>query len=122
MSDLPGGSNTEENIVLSGCFHWICNECYKSLKKHFVQVECPICRNHIQDNELLLHPRFFENTESKLDALLSEIQNIPQKEKIIIFTQYHNLIIKLCSMFDQAKVNYIVLKGVPKKINIRLFH
>ena len=110
----------EEKIILSGCFHWICYDCYQSLKKHFVQVECPICRSHILDNELLMHPRFFENSESKLDALMSEIQSIPQKEKIIIFTQYHNLIIKLCSLFDQAKVNYIVLKGVPKKINIRL--
>ena len=110
----------ENNIILSGCFHWICNECYIDLKKHFVQIDCPICRNHILDNELLLHPRYFENTETKLEALLSEITKIPPKDKVIIYTQYHSLTLKLCSMFDQVNVSYMILKGVPKNINIRL--
>ena len=110
----------EQNIILSSCFHCLCIECYDNLKKHFIQVECPICRNHIDDKELLLHPRFFKNTESKLDAMLNEIQKISEKEKIIIFTQYQNLIVKLCSMFDKIDIQYVVLKGVPNEINIRL--
>lgn len=110
----------EKSIIISNCLHCMCQECYSTLKKHLIHIECPICRKQINDHELVMHPRYLIKYKSKLEEILEEIKKIPNNEKIIIFTQYHNLILKLAKMFDQIDFKYIVLKGVPKKINIRL--
>eukprot|EP00330_Aristerostoma_sp_ATCC50986_P009778 CAMPEP_0114587388 /NCGR_PEP_ID=MMETSP0125-20121206/10353_1 /TAXON_ID=485358 ORGANISM="Aristerostoma sp., Strain ATCC 50986" /NCGR_SAMPLE_ID=MMETSP0125 /ASSEMBLY_ACC=CAM_ASM_000245 /LENGTH=159 /DNA_ID=CAMNT_0001783259 /DNA_START=2305 /DNA_END=2784 /DNA_ORIENTATION=+ len=93
---------------------------YERLKSSFAYVECPVCRSPVYDMELIMHPRYREYKENKLSAIFQEIQGVPYEDKIIIFTQFHNLVDALTSKFIEIGIPFVILKGEPSEINISL--
>ena len=110
-----------KQIVVTGCLHNLCVKCYEDLKKALPNPECPICREAIQNEGLIIHPKFSTGkNENKLTAILKTIEEAPKDEKVIIFTQFHSLVEHLSEIFTKKEIQYIVLRGSPSEINISL--
>ena len=61
-----------KEIVVTGCMHNLCVKCYEDLKKAFPNPECPVCREAIQNDGLIIHPKFSSGkNENKLTAILT---------------------------------------------------
>ena len=109
-----------EKMVLTGCLHILCVDCYEQLTKKVYHAECPYCRTDLDNNQVIVHPRLKEAKENKLSKLIEAILQVPEGEKIILFTQFHSFVERLESIFNQLDVSYVVLKGDPTEINIAL--
>ena len=79
-----------------------------------------MCKEHLTDNELIIHPRYRGKKQNKLTAIVNSIQQAPSEDKIIVYTQFHTLVERLEEMFIELGLRYIVLKGQPSEINIAL--
>lgn len=111
---------TREEIVLTECFHVICAKCWQALFKSLVEAKCPLCKASVQEKAVIIHPKFRLIKNSKMRTLLYEIERVPEGEKIIVFTQFTNLLLRLCRLFSGIGLEYIVLSGVPSDLNFRL--
>jgi len=109
-----------EKLVVTDCVHQVCVDCYKKLIDSFQNPQCPLCKDYLVDNELIIHPRYRGEKENKLTAIVKAIQDTPVEDKIIIYTQFHTLVERLEEIFTSIEVRYMVLKGQPSEINIAL--
>jgi len=109
-----------ENIVITGCLHTLCVTCYEQLSQKLINFQCPICREYIRARELVMHPKFSSNEGNKLVAIIKAIEETPKNDKVIIFTQFHNLVEHLSEIFSSMGIQYMVLRGEPTEINISL--
>ena len=107
-------------IVITECLHNLCVTCYEQLRKNVYHLQCPVCREHVSANGLVIHPKFVENKENKLTAILQAIEETPTADKIIIFTQFHSLVEHLSEIFNKVGIQYMVLRGEPTEINMSL--
>jgi len=107
-------------LVVTDCVHQVCVDCYTKLINSFQNPQCPLCKEYLVDNELIIHPRYRGEKENKLTAIVKAIQETPVEDKIIIYTQFHTLVERLEEIFTSIEVRYMVLKGQPSEINIAL--
>ena len=110
----------KDQVVVTDCLHIVCVTCWNELFKKLMMSNCPMCKQLISDKTVIIHPRYGKNNESKLEKLIQEIFYVPEDEKIILFTQFTILVDRLCDIFSQVGIEYIVLKGVASEINLRL--
>jgi len=115
LSQIPN-----EKMVMLGCLHMLCAHCYEQLIKNMDNPECPYCKDFIEQNQLIIHPKYREGKHNKLTKLVEAVSKVPQDEKVIIFTQFHSLVERLENIFDQLDLSYMVLRGDPTEINIAL--
>jgi len=114
-------ANIENNkLVVTDCIHQVCVDCYTKLIKSFQNPQCPLCKDYLIDNELIIHPRYRGEKENKLTAIVKAIQETPLEDKIIVYTQFHTLVERLEEIFTGLDIRYMVLKGQPNEINIAL--
>ncbi len=90
----------QKHLVVTECFHSVCDSCYDQLVKHQANPQCPYCKADISYKTVLIHPRMNTKIESKMDKLLDEISKVPQEDKIIIYTQFHDLMLRIANLFD----------------------
>jgi len=108
------------DIVVIECLHSLCESCYESLVRKVHNAQCPVCREHIHKNSVLIHPKFAKNETNKLTAITKAIKETPPEDKIIIFTQFHSLVDHLSQIFAQLNIQHTVLRGAPSEINMSL--
>jgi len=108
------------NIVVTECLHNLCVDCFEKYINAFQNAQCHVCRESIHKNSVLIHPKFEKHETNKLTTILKAINVTPQEDKIIIFTQFHNLVEHLSAIFYQENIQYTILRGEPSEINMSL--
>jgi SNF2 family DNA or RNA helicase len=116
------GEFDNEKLTINECLHTFCSDCFDMFVKNQANSLCPSCKQPLNDNTVIIHPKYntTDASENKLMRIIKAIKEVPSDEKIIIFTQFNNLVEHLCTMFDDIKIKYKVLKGEPSEINISL--
>jgi len=110
-----------KDIVVAECMHSLCVRCHEDLKRTIPNPECPTCRESIQNDRLIIHPKFSAGErQNKLTAILKEIEATPKEDKVIIFTQFNNLVEHLSEIFVKKDIQYVTLRGQPSEINMSL--
>lgn len=116
-ADKPTGS---EMCILSACGHTGCHDCLKPLTN--MGYECPHegCRLNLETHQLIPTSTLGREEKSgkfgaKILQLVQLIQSIPRKEKILLFVQFEDLLLKLREALDEADIGSIVIEGSATK-------
>jgi SNF2 family DNA or RNA helicase len=109
-----------EQMVITDCLHYMCSDCFDSMKKTLMVLSCPVCRNQFSPNDIIVNCKPKDIKETKLSALVDEINRTPKEDKVIVFTQFHSLVEELITMLVRCGVNFLILRGEPTEINISL--
>jgi SNF2 family DNA or RNA helicase len=80
---------------------------------------CPVCKAVIQKGNCIIHPTM-KNSRNKIEVIVEALGRVEKSEKVIIFTQFHNLVQRIAREFEKVGMPYLELKGVPSEINYRL--
>lgn len=78
-------------LVVTQCLHHYCYVCYDQFFVHLVHNHCPVCKEVLVKESYLVHPSSGLK-KNKIETIMEEIGKTPENEKIIIFTQFHNLV------------------------------
>ncbi|KAL4472296.1 hypothetical protein ABPG72_011657 [Tetrahymena utriculariae] len=109
-----------DKLVVTQCLHNFCFDCFESLCKNLSVPDCPYCNQQISKQTVIIHPEFTEKNQSKLEKFLDDFHKIPIKDKVIVFTQFHDLTKKISQKLQKIDIPHVVLLGEPSEINIRL--
>ncbi|KRX04145.1 P-loop containing nucleoside triphosphate hydrolase [Pseudocohnilembus persalinus] len=114
FEDLP-----KNKLVVTNCLHQVCTKCYDALTSQQMAV-CPYCKQILDDKQVMVHPRLQRKTKSKIQMLVEQIKMIDEDDKIIVYTQFHDLTLKIANLLEETNIQYFILKGEPSEVNIRL--
>jgi len=107
---------TVEQIVIPSCFHNLCKSCFHLLIKDFNK--CSICAlEYCKKNTIFIE----QHGKNKMNQIIDEINKIPVKDKIIIFTQFNDLTDHLCQILKTQNIQHVILRGDTSDINISLY-
>jgi SNF2 family DNA or RNA helicase len=125
-----------KNISITTCGHKFCWDCFEHYSKVTQRVKCPSCNTLLNKNDVyLLH----ENVElqNDLDKLIYEIKStkigniihlvkeklLNKNNKIIVFSQWEEILNKVGNYFERYKINILYCKGTvyQKNKSIKLF-
>ncbi|EAS01636.1 helicase carboxy-terminal domain protein (macronuclear) [Tetrahymena thermophila SB210] len=109
-----------DKLVVTNCLHNFCFDCFESLCKSLSVPDCPYCNQQISKQTVLIHPELSQKNQSKLEKFLDDFHKIPFEDKVIVFTQFHDLTKKISQKLQKIDIPHVVLLGEPSEINIRL--
>jgi len=107
----------EDNIGVTKCGHIYCYDCLKMSMTTYNN--CPLCKSKLTENDIFMLS-YTNNNNNKEDELVNEIgtklANVIKlikeiNDKIIIFSQWDNLLIKISDILKNNGIKNITCKG-----------
>ena len=114
--------------VITMCGHFFCSRCLSDSILNYRQHKCPICREVIKEEELrvILPNNINQNYNkwgTKMANMISYVESIlssNRDNKIIIFSQFDNMLKLLGNVLTESNINYLTLNGSFNVINSRI--
>lgn len=111
--------------AVTKCGHFICDKCIKKMNN--LTIKCPICNcfNNIKKDIKIIETTNKSNNKlgTKINYLIKNIQSIltdNSTNRIIIFSQWENMLKLLANTFNVYNINNIILNGNYHVINKKL--
>ena len=121
--------------TLTPCGHLFCSGCISDLKNHSngSLIKCALCRHSYDVKTTVVIKSNYEKSNepklgTKIEHLIKTVQNIINKnksegkgnKKIIVFSQWDNMLKLISKVFDDYNINHIFLNGSLNIITSKL--
>lgn len=116
-------SPVSRSLVVMPCCHIICYECFVEIKsKNPSFKKCPECNQKCEDTDIKILSKinknqknideFIQSYGTKMGNLIYYLKQLKNKEKIIIYTQWNDVIEKIYNVIIQSSINIAVFTPV----------
>lgn len=114
--------------VITMCGHFFCSRCLSESILNYKHHKCPVCREVIKEEELrVILPNNINTNYNKWGTKMANIISYVEKilssnehNRIIIFSQFDNMLKLLGNVLDESNINYLTLNGSFNVINSRI--
>ena len=119
----------QENLIkaITPCGHFTCTNCMITLSANKNKITCPMCRNDFVKTKLeIIKPEKIILTNkygTKLSKLRDYCQEILQNDlsnRMIIFSQWDNMLKLVSNVLDEIGIKYLIINGSMYHINNKL--
>lgn len=120
----------ENNVkVIFKCSHIFCSTCTTKLFINKKEINCPCCRFNVsKDSMEVVKAGSFKNVErinkwgTKMSYLINYLEDILSntKNRVILFSQWDNLLKLVGNVLTENKINYLFLNGSIHVINSKI--
>ena len=120
-------SITDLTKIITTCGHFFCSRCLSESIINYDDHKCPMCRENIKDEDLRvilpnnvnLNQNKWGTKMSKMISYLDDIL-IDNDNRIIIFSQFDNMLKLVCNVLEESKIGHLRLNGSFNTINSRI--
>lgn len=116
--------------TITPCGHIYCANCINDMKNksHNHVIKCAICRNNFKLNEVVIVKSNIETNDkpvlgTKLEHLiktLKDILNTNNKEKIIVFSQWDNMLKLISKVLKEYEIGHIFINGSLHTVSAKI--
>ena len=129
MEDLDGLTKT-----LTPCGHLFCSQCINDVHNHSnssSKIKCAMCRHKYDISEtVVIKNEVNEDDEksgptlgTKIDHLIKTVKGIVEEDntkKIIVFSQWDNMLKLISKIFTEYEINHIFLNGSINTVSAKI--
>jgi SNF2 family DNA or RNA helicase len=113
--------------VITDCGHFFCSRCLSESILKYNNHKCPMCRENIKEENLrVILPNEMNLKQNKwgtkMAKMISYIENVllDNNNRIIIFSQFDNMLKLISKVLDESNIGYLILNGSFNVINSRI--